>query len=99
MRTETLEVNWNSPSPRPVDRRVIKEDIEEPSFLGLLLGRWLMVGDNYELRCYDLDCEQEWATPVTKTFLKVKCMEARSVTREDRSHSSFVVTHDAMNTM
>jgi hypothetical protein len=51
-----LYANWTSPSPRPVSRRTLdlRNDTEVKD-MKLLLGRYLLVKGDLQLRCYDLD--------------------------------------------
>jgi hypothetical protein len=96
-RADKLETNWALS--RVVSRRTISEGLWGPISLSLLLGRWLLAGDQQSLRCYDLDEVESWAKPVAQIPVKVKFLDAAVVTDDDGLHSAFAVIHQMKNPM
>jgi hypothetical protein len=97
VRAVKVEVNWASS--HLVSRRIITEGLRGPICLSLLLGRWLLAGDAFGLRCYDLDKVESWAEPVVQITVTVKRLDARAVTNDDGLHSAFAVIHQRNNVM
>lgn len=101
IQTEKLEINWNSPNPKPVLLRSIEQGLKGPTSLTLLLGRWLLAGDRLGLRCYDLDTKEDWSIPVAHAGmpLKVRGLESQVNTNQEGLHTAFVVIHEMRNSM
>jgi hypothetical protein len=97
VRANKLEVNWSSS--QLVSRRTIAQCSSGPMHLSLLLGRWLITGDELSLRCYDLDEVEGKTKIVTQIPLKVKCLGSGIVTNDEGMHSAFAVIHQMKNTM
>ena len=97
VRADKLEVNWAAA--HVVSRRAIMQSSRGPISLGLLLGRWLLAGDELNLRCYDLDNLEDRANPVTQIHVRVKWLDAQVATNKEGLHSAFAVIREMNNSM
>jgi len=67
-------------------------DTTHPFWLTLVLGRWLLVGDDLVLDCFDLDSPGV-ATLMTRIPANsTHYLESRVVTNSEGLHSTFVIS-------